>query len=289
MTTQPPIRLIAVVQIDDVEQLRQFREHLVRIGVRHYVSKDEPGLLLVESAVDRAIVLEQLDQLSVDSTSRPVIRLGPLAPLIVRAPVTGVLLLLMLASWPLTMGFEHGDFGAFFYAFTFTNEVAIAGNLYKAGIPEIIGGQYWRLFTPVFLHFGVAHLVFNMLGVFVVGSRLEPRVSSTLIVILCLFAALVSNVSQFVLGSPAYFGGMSGVFLALIGCAFVWQLLRPGTEIGLPRAFYWLCIAVTFLGFTGMLDALAGARIANWSHLGGLLSGMLVGLVSASGAAIFRR
>ena len=50
---------------------------------------------------------------------------------------------------------------------------------WHSDLPEIRHGQIWRIFTPMFLHFGFLHIFFNMLALFLFGIQLERRMGST--------------------------------------------------------------------------------------------------------------
>src|SRR5262249_30186577 len=87
-------------------------------------------------------------------------------------------------------------------------------------LPEIRHGEVWRLITPIFIHFGVLHIVFNMLWLRDLGSMIEGRQSSTYLVLLVVVIAAGSNLGQFYFGHGPAFGGMSGVVYGLLG--YIW-------------------------------------------------------------------
>src|SRR5262249_23530572 len=80
---------------------------------------------------------------------------------------------------------------------------------------DILRGQVWRLVTPIFLHFGVSHIVFNCLWMFMLASQVEERRGPYFYILLILVSAIISNAAE-ALYSPA-FGGMSGVGYAIFG------------------------------------------------------------------------
>src|SRR5258708_1984353 len=74
-------------------------------------------------------------------------------------------------------------------------------------LPEILRGELWRLFTPMFLHFTPLHIIFNMLWLRDLGSMIEGRQSSGMLAILVLAIAAVSNLAQFYLSHAPILAG----------------------------------------------------------------------------------
>ncbi len=64
-------------------------------------------------------------------------------------------------------------------------------------LPEVMHGQVWRLITPIFIHFGLLHIFFNMWWLRDLGSMIEARQSSRLLVVLVLVIAACSNLAQY--------------------------------------------------------------------------------------------
>ncbi len=142
-------------------------------------------------------------------------------------------------------------------------------------------GQLWRLITPVFIHFGWMHIVFNSLWCWELGKRIEATLGSLNMAGLFLVTAILSNTAQHQVSGPVLFGGLSGVVYGLLGFAWVagrvnpaWRQLAPATPIMLFMVG-WLVICLL-----GVVDVL-GFSVANAAHVGGLGSGALIGLVFA--------
>jgi len=142
---------------------------------------------------------------------------------------------------------------------------------------ESMGGQYWRLITPIFLHFGWLHIVFNCLWLWELGHRVEAVMGRFNMLMLCLVIALVSNGSQYAYGGPALFGGMSGVVYGLLGFAWVAPLLQPRWPIQPMPAIMLFMVGWLVACMIGVVEALGFGAIANAAHLGGLLSGAVLG------------
>lgn len=146
--------------------------------------------------------------------------------------------------------------------------------------------EIWRLVTPIFLHFGIFHLLFNMFMLNDLGGEVERRRGPLRYLLLVLVLAVASNLVQFYFGHPVaegpkirwvhspVFGGMSGVIYGLFG--YVWMKSRFQPEGGFrlhPQAVIYL-IGWFFLCMTGWVGP-----IANGAHAGGLIAGMLIGYV----------
>lgn len=142
---------------------------------------------------------------------------------------------------------------------------------YTPGLPEVRDGQVWRLVTPIFIHFGILHILFNMLWLRDLGMNIEFRRGSWRYALIVLAVAIPSNVGQYVWSGPT-FGGMSGVVFGLFG--YIWMKSRFEPESGFfihPNVVF-LMIGWFFLCMTGFVG-----EIANVAHGGGLVMGMLMG------------
>lgn len=138
---------------------------------------------------------------------------------------------------------------------------------------EIQQGQVWRLISPILVHFGLLHLIFNMMWLWDLGGTIETRWSGLRLALMTLSIGVVSNLAQFVV-SGALFGGMSGVVFGMLGYLFVLGRLRPDLGVSVPpqiMSFMLIWFAICWSGLVG--------NIANWAHLAGLVSGAGLGLI----------
>ena len=140
--------------------------------------------------------------------------------------------------------------------------------------------ELWRLITPIFLHFSLPHIIFNLLWVWVVGRRMEMQQGTFALLCLVIFSGLASNLAQFWVSGPL-FGGMSGVVFALLGYAWLWDKTQKQKIFSLPPALMGFMLIWLVLGYTGILETLGFGSIANTAHLAGLIAGMcLVPVIS---------
>ncbi len=142
-------------------------------------------------------------------------------------------------------------------------------------LSEVFEGQVWRIVTPIFLHFGLFHILFNMFWLHDLGSQIEKRKGSPFIILFILASAIISNLTQFKFGGPG-FGGMSGVVYALFGYVWIKSRFDPGDGLFINQSTALIMLAWFFLCFL-----IPGVGIANWAHAGGLLTGSAWGYLSA--------
>jgi rhomboid protease GluP len=143
--------------------------------------------------------------------------------------------------------------------------------------PATKDGEWWRLGTAMFLHFGLVHLAMNMWALWDAGRLVERWVGPLRFALIYLASGLVGNlVSLVVQGDRAVSGGASGAIFGVIGALLV-CLARERRHVD-PREFRWLFWggAAFALASLGLGFAIPG--IDNAAHLGGLGSGALLGV-----------
>ncbi|MBP7049555.1 MAG: rhomboid family intramembrane serine protease [Phycisphaerae bacterium] len=150
-------------------------------------------------------------------------------------------------------------------------------------LPEIRRGQIWRLFTPIFLHFGIPHILFNMLWLRDIGSMIEARRSSWLLSALVLVIAGTSNLAQYLHTGPG-FGGMSGVNYGLLGYVWMQGRFNPASRLSLHPQTISLAIVWFFLCLFGLIP-----NVANMVHAVGLGIGIAWGFIEARVRVALRR
>lgn len=143
-------------------------------------------------------------------------------------------------------------------------------------------GQVWRLVTPIFIHFGIWHLAFNMYWLYQFGSLIEVRRGTLRFGLLVLTVAVISNYSEYFFPyrmrwgdfSP-FFGGMSGVGYGLFGYLWIKSRFDPTANMYVHPNIVLLFIVWFVLCWSGVLNNAMG-HTANWAHTGGLVAGMAI-------------
>ena len=144
-------------------------------------------------------------------------------------------------------------------------------------VPLLKEGEYYRLFTSIFLHFGFSHLVNNMLMLGVMGWQLELVLGKVKFLLLYFAAGLCGNLlsafAEIRTGEYAVSAGASGAIFGIIG-ALLYIALRNHGRIGtVSGQGILLMIALTlYYGFTS-------SGVDNFAHIGGLAAGFLLSVL----------
>jgi len=140
--------------------------------------------------------------------------------------------------------------------------------------PMTLEGQWWRLFTACFLHIGILHLLLNMYALLYIGLLLEPYLGKTRFLAAYLISGIAASMTSLwwhdltiSAGASGAIFGMYGVFLALLTT----NLLDKSVKKALLTS-----IAV-FVGYNILNGLKPNSGIDNAAHIGGLLSGLVIG------------
>ncbi len=140
--------------------------------------------------------------------------------------------------------------------------------------------EWWRLITPMFIHFSLTHLVFNCLWIYVLGSKIEQIDGHITFISLVIFSSIISNLAQHFFGESALFGGLSGVIYGLLGYCMIIEIDTKQERYDLPPALYMFMLIWLILGFLGILNLFGFGNVANYAHLGGLISGIIFAMIT---------
>ena len=139
--------------------------------------------------------------------------------------------------------------------------------------------QWWRLITPMFIHFSFAHLAFNCLWIYILGEKIERIDGSLTFISIVIFTAVSSNLLQFFWNGSSLFGGLSGVIYGLIGFCMIIEMDSSQDIYDIPPGLYLFMIIWMILGFMGVLELFGFGSVANFAHLGGLVSGIIFAMM----------
>lgn len=138
----------------------------------------------------------------------------------------------------------------------------------------------WRALSPIFLHFGLGHIIFNAMAMLQMGSWVERFWGFKWYALVCLCAAFAGNGLQYFWDHSPMFGGLSGIVYGVFTFNYIAQRVNPTKAFILPRGMYiWLAVFL-LAGFTPFFTLLFGVQVANGAHLGGALGGALIALIA---------
>ncbi|WP_147532355.1 rhomboid family protein [Bacillus marasmi] len=134
--------------------------------------------------------------------------------------------------------------------------------------PLILEGEWWRFFTPIFLHIGFLHLFMNSLALFYLGPLVERIFGNARFIVIYLFAGFLGSLASFVT-SPNLSAGASGAIFGCFGALLYFGVMNPKLFFRTMGANILFVIGLNLVfGFTVQ-------GIDNAGHIGGLVGGFL--------------
>lgn len=164
-------------------------------------------------------------------------------------------------------------------AFTFCTLLGdVLYNYGRLSLKEVLDGQWYRIFTSMFLHGGMSHLVGNMIMLFFLGNIVEKELGHIKYFVLYFVSGIAGAAAslwmqsirimsgEMILGSI----GASGAIFGMLG-GLLWILIRNKgklAEMTFPRVLFLVCYS--------LYGGLTGTNVDNAAHFGGLVTGFLV-------------
>jgi membrane associated rhomboid family serine protease len=130
-------------------------------------------------------------------------------------------------------------------------------------------GEFYRLFTHMFLHYGILHILVNMWALWVLGRTLEAVLGPVRFLALYVVAGLGGGVAAYLFAPEKAVAGASGAIFGLFAALFI-VLKRLGRDTSSVVPILILNIAISFV---------PGISLAG--HLGGLITGAIVAVALA--------
>ena len=140
--------------------------------------------------------------------------------------------------------------------------------------PLIQEGEWWRLFTCIFLHSGVAHLVYNMVSLCLIGFLTEKEVGSFRFLLVYLIAGIAASYASFLYHEPTVGMGASGAIFGMYGLAGALTITGYASN-DVKGIFLLMCLPLLAVN---LIVGLLFIDIDMVAHLGGLGAGFVAGL-----------
>ncbi|ADY56083.1 Rhomboid family protein [Syntrophobotulus glycolicus DSM 8271] len=152
-----------------------------------------------------------------------------------------------------------------------TNQVVLV--IFGAKVNQLIDlGQYWRLLTSIFIHIGIVHLLLNSYALIAVGQISEAVFGHLKFALLYLLSGIGGATASY-LFSEAISAGASGAIFGLLGAL---------VSYGWKNAGMWRSGLIANLLFVigfNILFGLITTGIDNYAHIGGMLTGLIIGII----------
>ncbi len=145
---------------------------------------------------------------------------------------------------------------------------AARGKIFDHGAlwgPVVAHGDWWRLITAAFLHYGPIHLGMNMLALYWFGTVVEAALGHLRFLALYLAAGLAGSAGSLLLSPNAVTVGASGAIFGVLGAMLILEYMSTGRLMGNAMTMIVINLAFTF----------AVPNISRGGHLGGLVAGIL--------------
>lgn len=172
--------------------------------------------------------------------------------------------------------------------FLFLVATALGGGLFKVDsevmirlgtdyTPLTLAGQWWRLLTSIFLHFGLFHIALNMWALYVNGRVAERIFGSLRYLAIYLVAGLSGSVASLLWHPIVNGAGASGAIFGVLGAMIAFFVKREG---GVPASVIktQLTSVSVFVAYS-LLNAVRYQGIDNAAHMGGLVGGFVLGFI----------
>ncbi|HEX9140476.1 MAG TPA: rhomboid family intramembrane serine protease [Steroidobacteraceae bacterium] len=141
--------------------------------------------------------------------------------------------------------------------------------------PLTLGGQWWRLFTSMFLHFGILHILLNMWAFWNIGPLAERLFGSRRFLVLYVFAGLCGSEASLLWNPAVNSAGASGAIFGVLGGLLAF-MLNPKTKIPASVSASQRNSALAFIAYN-LINGVSHAGIDNACHIGGLIGGLAMG------------
>jgi membrane associated rhomboid family serine protease len=170
------------------------------------------------------------------------------------APITTVLIAINVVVYLVTVGQGSGVGSP-------------GGRLFSDGAlygPLVADGDWWRLFTAMFLHANLLHILFNMLALWWFGSVVERALGPVRYVLVYVACGLAGSAGALIASPNAVTVGASGAIFGLLGSLLVLEYLQTGSFAGQAMSLIVINLALSF----------AIPNISIGGHIGGLIGGI---------------
>jgi rhomboid protease GluP len=139
---------------------------------------------------------------------------------------------------------------------------------------EVLSGEYWRLFTAMFIHKGLMHVAMNLFALGIAAALLEPTLKFFRLLLLYLIGGVAASLASIYWYDNITSLGASGAIFGLYGLLLAFNVTRVFAAE--QQGVVWI-VLLLFGGLSLLLGFLGG--VDNAAHIGGLISGFILGML----------
>ena len=145
--------------------------------------------------------------------------------------------------------------------------------------PAVASGDWWRIITSGFMHYGLLHLAFNMYALYILGTMMEPAIGRVRFALIYFVGLLGGSLGALIASPNALTAGASGAIFGLMGAAIL-VLRNRGINVWQSGIGVWLFLnlAITF----------TVSHISVGGHIGGLVAGTFAAWIVVELPALIR-
>lgn len=172
----------------------------------------------------------------------------------------------------------------FMFAMTIKTSGSLATSMHLAKINSLVAtGEYWRLFTAMFAHADMLHILFNSLGIYIFSRITLPFYGNVKMVTIYFISGIAGSVASYVL-TPAPSIGASGALFGIIGANLYLYKRNPFAYKMMFSKDVFIIVIIN------VVHSFVGGNIDAWAHLGGLVGGFVsAAAVGVLGERVFTR
>jgi membrane associated rhomboid family serine protease len=155
-----------------------------------------------------------------------------------------------------------------------------ADDLFKLGGVEknaVLNGEWWRLFTAMFIHGGLMHIISNLFTLFFIGIFAESILGVKRFTIVYILSGLGCSLASIFWHDNTVSVGASGAIFGLFGAVIALNLMK---SISKKIDLTFLIMSSVFIGYNLIMGLFTNSD--NAGHLGGLFTGFIIGIVISS-------
>ncbi|UTR13404.1 rhomboid family intramembrane serine protease [Salipaludibacillus sp. LMS25] len=173
----------------------------------------------------------------------------------------------------------------FFYIWLYWFPFLGGEEIYALGVGNnilVASGDYWRLITPIFLHGGLTHMLFNSFSLVLFGPALETMLGRVKFVMAYLATGILANIAFYFLGSPGVLHlGASGAIFGLFGIYVYMVLFRKDLINRMNSQLIMTIVAI------GVVMTFLNPGVNIIAHLFGLIAGAAIAPLFLNGVSLY--